>query len=164
MWWWFALLAVVAALAIHLAWWRRCRQLRDAWAHEREAAAASRARHQQGLARDQAQLAALFDSMVEGVLLLDANGRIRLVNQALEKLFGLTGDIRGATIMEAFRWHALQELVRRAAAEPPVVEVELEPPGLKDRCLQVNATTVGGRAGQPPEIILVFHDLTRLKQ
>src|SRR5438552_9219441 len=102
--------------------------------------------------------------MVEGVLLLDGNGRVRLVNQALEHLFGLTGDIRGRTTMEALRLHELQELVSRVRVESQVLGFELELPGLDNRCLQVNATALLDRAGNQQGMILVFHDLTRLKQ
>ena len=45
------------------------------------------------LGQADSQQQALFNSMVEGVLLLDGDARVRLVNQALEQLFGLTGDI-----------------------------------------------------------------------
>src|SRR5438552_5004160 len=102
--------------------------------------------------------------MVEGVLLLDGNGRVRLVNQALEQLFGLTGDIRGRTTMEALRLHELQEPLNRVRVESQVLGFELELPGLDNRCLQVNATALLDRAGNQQGMILVFHDLTRLKQ
>ncbi|MHB8522767.1 MAG: sensor histidine kinase [Limisphaerales bacterium] len=164
MWTAIALIPIVVLAVAQVAWWRRCRRLQDRLTQQEQASALLQIQHEQAITREQAQLAALFNSMVEGVLLLDRDGRIRLVNQALERLFGLTADIRGVTLMEAFRQHALQELVQRTATDGQVLGVELELPGLKDRYLQVNATTVSGRAGNSPEIILVFHDLTRLKQ
>src|SRR5207248_9515322 len=119
---------------------------------------------QHALARAQAQQQALFNCMVEGVLLLDGHERVRLVNQALERLFGLTGDIRGRTMMEALRLHELQALAGRVRAEGQVLGFELALPGLDNRCLQVNATAWHERDGRPQGMILVFHDLTRLKQ
>src|SRR5207248_5509211 len=119
---------------------------------------------QHALARAQAQQLALFNSMVEGVLLLDGNERVQLVNQALEQLFGLNGDIRGRTMMEALRLHELQELASRVRAEGQVLGFELALPGLDNRCLQVNATALREQDGKPQGMILVFHDLTRLKQ
>jgi two-component system phosphate regulon sensor histidine kinase PhoR len=102
--------------------------------------------------------------MVEGVLLLDANERVRLVNQALEQLFALTDDIRGRTMMEALRLHELQELVNCVRTEGQVLGFELALPGLDNRCLQVNAAALLDRSGRQQGIVLVFHDLTRLKQ
>ena len=82
----------------------------------------------------------------------------------LEQLFGLTGDIRGRTIMEALRLHELAELVSRVRVEGQVLGLELELPGLDQRSVQVNATALLDRAGNQQGMILVFHDLTRLKQ
>ena len=74
------------------------------------------------MAHEHAQQQALFNSMIEGVLLLDSAGKIRLANQALERLFGLTSDVRGKSILEAFRLHELQELVSRALLDGQRVE------------------------------------------
>ncbi len=60
----------------------------------------------------QSQQEALFDSMIEGMLLLDHHGRVQLVNESLRNLLGTTVPLRGKTVMEAFRWHEL-------AASPP---------------------------------------------
>jgi sensor histidine kinase regulating citrate/malate metabolism len=72
-----------------------------------ESELAARKEMQQKLALDhnqrQAQEEALFDSMVEGVLVLDANGKIQLANSTLEKMMAISGDVRGKTILEAFR-------------------------------------------------------------
>src|SRR5215469_15036190 len=41
----------------------------------------------------QSQQNALFDSMAEGLLLLDETGRIQLANRAFAGLFGVTNDV-----------------------------------------------------------------------
>jgi len=120
--------------------------------------------HQKALAQEHAQQQALFNSMVEGVLLLDEGSRVRLANQALETFFGTTADIRGRTVMEAFRFHPLQELVNRTLTEGHVMDAELELPGLSGRCVQVNSVALLARDSRAQGMILVFHDLTRLKQ
>ncbi|NBV25500.1 MAG: PAS domain-containing protein, partial [Proteobacteria bacterium] len=106
-----------------------------------------------------------FNSMSEGVLVLDADGHVRLVNHALERLFAITGDIRGRTVMEALRLHQVQELVNRTLVKGQVEGFELELPSLEsNRSLQVNSAVVLGPDGRQQGLILVFHDLTRLKQ
>src|SRR4051812_30047278 len=55
----------------------------------------------------------LFNSMVEGVVLLDRAGRIQLVNQSLEKQFSVSIDVRGQTLNEAFRRPELAQLLVR---------------------------------------------------
>jgi two-component system, OmpR family, phosphate regulon sensor histidine kinase PhoR len=158
------LLAVAGVIAVHLYWRRRFEAAAGQARREVAAAVAEKEAFQKRIAGEEAQQRALFDSMVEGVLVLDGEGRVRLANRALTGLFNLPGDIRGRTVMEAIRSHELQELVRRAQAEGAVLNAELELPGLKDRLFQVNATSISPGEGQPRGMLLVFHDLTLLKQ
>ena len=164
MWPTLTIFAGLGLVALHFWWKRRFDEARERLKEQTGQNAVLQEQQQLALAQAQAQQQALFNSMVEGVLLLDGNGRVRLVNQALEHLFGLTGDIRGRTTMEALRLHELQELVNRVRVESQVLGFELELPGLDNRCLQVNATALLDRGGKQQGMILVFHDLTRLKQ
>jgi two-component system phosphate regulon sensor histidine kinase PhoR len=164
---WFVvfLLAAGTVLALqHRRWRLKCEALEATAIRKAEENEALQVQHRHDMAHEHAQQLALFNSMVEGVLLLDASGRVRLINQALEQLFGLNSDIRGRTIMEAFRLHQLQELVNRAVIEKQVLGEEIDLPGLDGRCLQVNAVSLVNRESRQQGMILVFHDLTRLKQ
>src|SRR6266545_4407797 len=164
MWPALTILAALGLVALHFWWKRRYDEARQRLEEQSEQNASLHEQQQVTLAHAEAQQLALFNSMVEGVLLLDGEERVRLVNQALEHLFGLTGDLRGRTLMEALRLHELQELVSRVRAVGQVLGFELELPGLDSRCLQVNATALLDRSGKQRGMILVFHDLTRLKQ
>lgn len=145
--------------------WRRERRHRKQRAQEREEYTATMLRQQkQTNAEAQARQQALFNSMVEGVLLLGSDGKIQLTNQALAKLLDLPPDIRGQTIADALRWPALTDLVAKVAGENRAVETELEFRGREPRCLEVDATTYIDQDGKPQGIILVFHDITRLKE
>ncbi len=116
--------------------------------------AAENARHQ----------TALFESMVEGVLLLDATGRVQMVNASLRKLFGITSEITGKTLMEAFRLHELTRLTERLRDEGTVTEFDIESNALDGKSLQINAVKLPGESGERQGSMLVFHDLTRIKQ
>jgi two-component system phosphate regulon sensor histidine kinase PhoR len=145
--------------------WRRERRHQKQRAQEREEYTATMLRQQkQTNAEAQARQQALFNSMVEGVLLLGSDGKIQLSNQALAKLLDLSSEIRGQTITEALRWPALSDLVTKVAAENRAMETELEFHGREPRCLEVDATTYIDQDGKPQGIILVFHDVTRLKE
>ena len=116
-------------------------------------------------ARGVAQQQALFNSMTEGVLLLDAAGRVQLVNEAFARLFSVAGDVRGRTVMEALRLHQVQALVNQTLIEGQMQDGELTLPGVEeDRYFAVNGAAVSSLDGQRQGMILVFHDLTRLKQ
>jgi two-component system phosphate regulon sensor histidine kinase PhoR len=157
--------AVALALGIPLwIFWRRSRDLAARLERFREEATQLREEHRQAVAQASAQQEALFNSMVEGVMLLDAAGRIRLVNHALENFFGIASDLRGKTILEAFQMHELQELAHRVLVDGQVRGYEIELPGLDYRSVQVNASVILDRDGRQQGRMLVFHDLTRLKQ
>ena len=161
MWPILTILAFGAALAIHLAWRQKFLRLQDQIHAETEDA---RRRQQQTTVDAQAQQQVLFNSMLEGLLLLDRNRKIYLANRAFKNLFGLKIELRGKTVMEALRVHELAELVDRAEAEKQVLDYELKLPDLSERWLQVNAAVINNSAGEREGTILVFHDLTRLKQ
>jgi two-component system phosphate regulon sensor histidine kinase PhoR len=146
-------------------WWRaRFLAQRRRTEEQSRALTAFKDRHEQTSAQLEAQQQAVFNSMIEGVLVLDAAGHIELVNQTLRRLFSLGPDVRGRNIVEAFRLPELAELVRRLPLERVVKNYPLELPGMEERWLEVNAAAVHDREGHPRGAILVFHDLTRIKQ
>ncbi len=161
MWSVLTILAILALVAVHI-WWRRkfLRQQRQVQAEMEDFQ-----RHQQQTTTDaKAQQQVLFNSMLEGLLLLDRNRRIYLANRAFKNLFGIKTELRGKTIVEALRVHELAELVERVEGEGQVFDYELQLPDLSERWLQVNAAAISNSAGEREGTILVFHDLTRLKQ
>jgi len=161
MWLSLTILVVAAALGIHF-WWRQKfrRQQREVEA-DREAFLRQ---EQQTTTDAKAQQQVLFNSMLEGLLLLDRNRRIYLANRAFKNLFGLKTELRGKTVMEALRVHELAALVERVESDGQVFDYELKLPELSERWLQVNAAAIFNSAGEREGTILVFHDLTRLKQ
>jgi len=106
----------------------------------------------------------IFDSMIEGLLLLDQHGRIQLANRAFIDLFGLTSDIRGCTIIEALRLHELAALVTPLETQKRVLGFEMKLPGPTERWLQINAAAIFNGGGNRHGTVLVFHDLTLLKR
>ena len=125
---------------------------------------ASQRRQQQTSVDAQSQQKTLFDSMLEGLLLLDQGRKIHLANRAFKNLFDVKIELRGKTVVEALRLHELDELLQRAETEKEVLDYEIKLPGLSERWLQVNAAAITNAAGEREGTILVFHDLTRLKQ
>ncbi|HWV98651.1 MAG TPA: ATP-binding protein [Candidatus Acidoferrum sp.] len=156
-----ALLALSAALALHL-WWRNRFQQAQLKA-ETELAAVRRAYHQSA-SQIQTQQETLFNSMTEGLLVLDQRGRIQIANRAFTSLFGVTADVRSRTIMEALRLHELADLVGSFETRKEVLGYELKLARPNERWLQVNGAAIFDAGGQRQGTILVFHELTRLKQ
>jgi two-component system phosphate regulon sensor histidine kinase PhoR len=155
------ILALAAAVAVHF-WWRQQfrRQQKQSLADIED----FQRRQQQTTVDAKAQQQVLFNSMLEGLLLLDRNRKIYLANRTFKNLFGIKAELRGKTVMEALRLHELADLVERVETKGHVFEHELKLPELNERWLQVNAAVITNSAGEREGTILVFHDLTRLKQ
>lgn len=155
--------ALAAVLALALS---RERRLRVADEHRYKGEVVEQRARRDAELREQAQrTAALFDRMVEGLIVVDASGRIRLANRAAAELFGFEAPAAGRTILEATRHHEVAAVTSRLESEPEVLGHELRIDSLESpRFLQVNALALRGASGASDGAILVFHDLTRLRQ
>ena len=168
MWIWVTTIALVLLLAAlvgqQIYWRRRVSRMCQSCDRDSRNLREFQEKYDTLAAQIQAQQHALFNSMVEGVLVLNRDGRILLVNQSLEKLFGLQSDVRGRTILEAFRLADLDEVARNLHTESRVSGRAIELAGMEERWVEVNAASVVDRDGIQSGSILVFHDLTRVKQ
>jgi two-component system phosphate regulon sensor histidine kinase PhoR len=159
------LTAAAALVTLHLWWQGRFRSVQITLQREIQKEI-EKLRHAQERAslQIQTQQEALFNSMAEGLLLLDRDNTIQLANRAFNTLFGVTHEIRSRSILEALRLHELAELVDFLGTAKQVVDAELRLLPPNERWLQVNGAAIFDSAGLRQGTILVFHDLTRLKQ
>jgi two-component system phosphate regulon sensor histidine kinase PhoR len=163
--WIIALLAIAALAGLHLWWRARFHAVQATLQREIQIEIEKLQQAQQrAAAQIQTQQEALFNSMAEGLLLLDRENKIQLANRAFNTLFGVTADLRSRSILEALRLHELADLVEFLGTARQVVDAELRLLPPNERWLQVNGAAVFDAADQRQGTILVFHDLTRLKQ
>ncbi len=117
------------------------------------------------LQEEKAKVEAAFSSAIDGVLILNRDGRIEVQNEGMQSILGgRYGDILGKTPLEAFRSLELQKALDmyRAAGRPVSQELEFgEDP---QTVLDVSVTPVRGWAEGEEKTMLVFHDVTRLKK
>ncbi|MDH5639954.1 MAG: cell wall metabolism sensor histidine kinase WalK [Nitrospira sp.] len=115
------------------------------------------------LSEDRAQLLAVLTSMVEGVMVLDRRGSVLQINPALERMFGISRvEARGRPFAELFRHRQLNELVEEILRSRKNQEAEIVLP-LTGRCLQIEASFAGGERDNEACIVLVYHDITKLR-
>jgi two-component system phosphate regulon sensor histidine kinase PhoR len=159
------ILLVATGAALWFAWARE-RRLRRADAERKgRDISEQRLRREVELKEQSQRTAALFDRMVEGLIVVDSGGRIRLANRAAAALFGFEGSAAGKTVLEATRHHEVAAVVSRLDRELEVLGYELRIDSMAaPRFLQVNALAMRDAAGANDGAILVFHDLTRLRQ
>jgi two-component system phosphate regulon sensor histidine kinase PhoR len=101
----------------------------------------------------------VLEAMREGVLVLDAQGRLALVNPALRDMLLLGSDTIGKTPLEATRNAELVRALNEAASGDAVAELAVG--GLKPRRLLVNAGPLPGEEGG---LVAVFVDVTEMRQ
>jgi two-component system phosphate regulon sensor histidine kinase PhoR len=163
MWWYVSWIGLAAAAAV-LGRWQTLRHRRVLAAAQEEHNRNLQQKQEEIQGQFQSRQQALFNSMSEGILLLDHHGRVRMMNDSLRKFFDLSVDVRGQTIMEAFRWHELAELAARLQKEKSIIDAELEIQRARRRCWQVNAAIVTAAPGNEEGQLFVFHEVTRLKE
>jgi two-component system phosphate regulon sensor histidine kinase PhoR len=111
------------------------------------------------------KLRAAFASMNEGVMVLGTQHRIEGLNKGMAEIIGREyADIVGKTPLEAFRNVELQDALNRfrQTGEPVLQEIFLGDD--KPLVLDVSISAVKNLPGQEPKTMMVFHDVTRLKQ
>src|SRR5688572_10726720 len=164
MWATIAILAMVVAIVMQWSWSRRFRALQKHTEEQQREIHRLRDQEELSSERAEAQRQALFNSMAEGFLLLDRHGRIQTVNQTLRDFFSIDSDVRGKTIVEAFRSHQLVELWDQVQQESHVQRFELDLAGKNARSFEVSGAVLPGRFGGIDGGVFIFHDMTRIKQ
>jgi two-component system, OmpR family, phosphate regulon sensor histidine kinase PhoR len=103
----------------------------------------------------------ILEAMHEGVVVVDRDGRIVLMNPALRSTLLLGADAIGKLLIETVRHAELDTVVDQARESPDDPPVEIELPGLKPRRLLVQAAPL---SGDDQGLLLVFVDVTELRR
>jgi two-component system, OmpR family, phosphate regulon sensor histidine kinase PhoR len=112
------------------------------------------------------ELEAVFNAMREGVMVLDARGRIQTVNRALVELVGSETQLLGRRPLEVILSLELQETCDRIlAAKGSLQESSRDLLVLigEGRAFEVNIVRLEDQ-DRETGALLVFHDMSRLKQ
>jgi two-component system phosphate regulon sensor histidine kinase PhoR len=116
------------------------------------------------LAAEKNELAAVLASMTEGVLVVDAAGKVRLMNEAFRQQFQIGDEAIGRTIIEAVRNVHLQEMAEQARNGGRTAGREISFLTPVERIFDVDAASLRGSDGSHAGTVVVFHDITRIKQ
>jgi two-component system phosphate regulon sensor histidine kinase PhoR len=120
----------------------------------------------QDLEQEQSKLTAILDAMVEGVIAVDGQAHILLMNERARTMFGLSG-IRGEgkPFLEVIRNADLHEIFRtvHSGAEAGPLRREVLITGPVTRTIGISAVRMP-IAADGPGVVLVLHDVTALRQ
>ncbi len=103
----------------------------------------------------------ILDAMHEGVLVLDRDGHVVLVNPALRAMLLLGAESTGKLLLESVRHADLAELLEAARGAHAMAPTEIDLPGLKPRRLLVHASPL---LGDDERLLVVFVDVTELRR
>jgi len=106
----------------------------------------------------------ILQSMREGVLVLDHDGRMLLVNPALRGTLGIPADAEGRAALELIRNAELPSILARAQAASGPISGEIETTGPRARRLLVHAAPLPVVNGKHQGLLAVFVDVTETRR
>ena len=107
---------------------------------------------------------AVLRSMTEGVVVVDTEARVRLVNEALRRLAGVAGEVEGRPLIEVVRSAALDQATRETleGKEPTVSEITL--PRRPPRTVVATTAPLLDAEGGVHGAVLVLRDVTERRR
>ena len=119
----------------------------------------------QRLARERSFLETLFNTIEDGVLVVDENGRVIYFNQAVTRLIGLQSgeeELHVAKILPEVDWEKISQTDRAGGAHVTRHEFEVFYP--RPRFLRLYAAPLDGEATGSSGVALILHDATEARQ
>jgi len=111
------------------------------------------------LSTDRARTEAILSAMVEGVLVVDSSGRVRLMNDAARRMLNVDDSVFGRPYVESLRHpgivHQLGAALKGERLEPEEVPIA-------NRIFSALATPAGRHDGGGA--VLVLHDISELRR
>ncbi len=110
------------------------------------------------------KLAAIFNSMIEGVIVVDKADRIVSINPSIEKIFGLSKkDVEAKFFLEAIRNNDIAEVVKNVLAQGRPLSTEITLVYPVRRIFEVNATPIFDNEAVNG-CLVVIHDITEIRR
>jgi two-component system phosphate regulon sensor histidine kinase PhoR len=140
------------------------RRIRNLEAHA-SGGTARLSRRLNDLETERARMAAILSGMVEGVLVVDGDGRLRLANDAAQRMLNLDSDLIGRHYVEAVRQPGVVGQLGAAlkGEQRPPIEVPLDAVapagGLRIFRAQATPASIHGDGA-----VLVLHDISDLRR
>ncbi len=107
----------------------------------------------------------ILRAMQDGLLVVDSSRRVMLMNRAFRKLFGLPRTSPGTPLLDFLRDADLERLIAETLRTGEVMQSELVLPGpTAERHVEINAVPMKDDVDLTTGAVIVFHDITQLKQ
>ncbi len=117
-----------------------------------------------GISSEKAKLDAVLASMFEGLVVIDEQEKVVLMNPSLRGLFSVKEDPQGSKLIEVVRNTSVQEMADKVISEKERLvtgEIRIFVP--EEKVLRVNGVPII-RRGRLEGAVMVFHDITELRR
>lgn len=122
-------------------------------------------RQMEEIRENQQRLTGVLTNMVSGVMLINPEGRIVLVNPAMEKIIGTNKEqLTGKLHIEAGKSFELSQLIDRSLKEVISIHDEVHMYFPSERILDAHLAPYVGVNGEIKGIITVLHDITAIRR
>ena len=112
---------------------------------------------------DELNIRTILGAMRDGLAVIDADGRVRLLNRASRELFAIDEDRAGANLLQTFRDTLLVEAVTRTlrTGQTATESINLRGDSIRgDRRITITSLPMPEDGGA----VVLFHDVTQLQQ
>ena len=119
----------------------------------------------QRLARERSFLETLFNTIEDGVLVVDEDGRVIYFNQAVTQLIGVQAgeeEVHITKILPEVDWQKISHIDRAGGAQVTRHEFEVFYP--RERFLRLYAAPLDGEATGSTGVALILHDATEARR
>jgi two-component system phosphate regulon sensor histidine kinase PhoR len=109
----------------------------------------------------------ILGAMEDGLLVVDARSRVTLMNPTFQKLFELRDSAVGVPLVEAVRHATLDQLVAETLLTGEAMRSELSLADSRthsERHVEVSAVPIKNADDEVTGTVVLFHDITELKQ
>jgi two-component system phosphate regulon sensor histidine kinase PhoR len=113
-------------------------------------------------ARDRSRMEAILSGMIEGVIVVDPQGRLQLANEAAMRMLKLDELPLGRHYVESIRHPAISGLVAAALGGKMPEGLQMSPPRDASRTIMARAAPAAG--GSEHGAVVVLHDITELRR
>ena len=112
------------------------------------------------------QLERAFESVSAGVILVNTNGKISLVNKTALQAFcgGTDGNVIGKPFAQVIQHDKVRSILSTALSEKSELEDEVEIYEPEERIYRVETSIVRDEHGNPTGIVALFSDITEIRR
>lgn len=118
------------------------------------------------ITKERSELSAVLKAMAEGVVAINANSELVLMNAAAGAILGVAPDqVRGKTLWSAVPIRPVAEVLEACLAEGEITEAEVVLPGPPaETVLELHAAPIRPGGSERVGVVLVMHDLTEVRR